>query len=217
MKTSNLKSKIQHLYGQINMTWLKVILFAVITGAYTGLIMLVPALNNTSFQDIGTYYEWWVIFAVIIVVNCKKNWEAMLKCFVFFLISQPIVFAVEVLFNHITVDQAIQYYRIWLIPTILTIPGGFIAFHCKKQNTLGAIVLGLGNTIQFVLGVMYIVFCAKDFPHHILSLLVSLASIFVMSFAIQKEKKNRLISLILPVALAGVLAILAALTGRLHF
>lgn len=199
------------------MTWLKVILFAVITGAYTGLIMLVPALNNTSFQDIGTYYEWWVIFAVIIVVNCKKNWEAMLKCFVFFLISQPIVFAVEVLFNHITVDQAIQYYRIWLIPTILTIPGGFIAFHCKKQNTLGAIVLGLGNTIQFVLGVMYIVFCAKDFPHHILSLLVSLASIFVMSFAIQKEKKNRLISLILPVALAGVLAILAALTGRLHF
>ena len=217
MKTSNLKSKIQHLYGQINMTWLKVILFAVITGAYTGLIMLVPALNNTSFQDIGTYYEWWVIFAVIIVVNCKKNWEAMLKCFVFFLISQPIVFAVEVLFNHITVDQAIQYYRIWLIPTILTIPGGFIAFHCKKQNTLGAIVLGLGNTIQFVLGVMYIVFCAKDFPHHILSLLVSFASIFVMSFAIQKEKKNRLISLILPVALAGVLAILAALTGRLHF
>ncbi len=199
------------------MTWLKVILFAVITGAYTGLIMLVPALNNTSFQDIGTYYEWWVIFAVIIVVNCKKNWEAMLKCFVFFLISQPIVFAVEVLFNHITVDQAIQYYRIWLIPTILTIPGGFIAFHCKKQNTLGAIVLGLGNTIQFVLSVMYIVFCARDFPHHILSLLVSFASIFVMSFAIQKEKKNRLISLILPVALAGVLAILAALTGRLHF
>ena len=101
------------------MTWIKVILFAVIAGVYTGLVMLVPALEGTSFQDIGELYEWWVIFAVIVVVNCKKNWEAMLKCFVFFLISQPIVFAVEVLFNHITADQAIQYYRIWLIPSVL--------------------------------------------------------------------------------------------------
>lgn len=217
MKASSLKSKINHLYGQINMAWIKVILFAVIAGVYTGLVMLVPAFEDTSFQDIGKLYEWWVIFAVIVVVNCKKNWEAMLKCFVFFLISQPIVFAVEVLFNHITADQAIQYYRIWLIPTILTIPGGFIAFHCKKQNTLGAVVLGLGNTIQLVMGIQYIVKCVSDFPHHILSFLVSVVSIFVMSFAIQKDKKNRLISLILPAILAGLLAILAASTGRLNF
>lgn len=217
MKISNLKSKIGHIYGQINMTWLKTVLFAVIAGVYTGLIMLVPALDNTSFQDIGVGYEWWVIFAVIVVVNCKKNWEAMLKCFVFFFLSQPIIFAVEVLFNHITLEQAIQYYRIWLIPTILTLPGGLIAFYCKKQNTVGAIVLGLGNTIQLVLGVSYVVSCVKDFPHHLLSALVSVTSILLMSFAIQKEKKNRIISLVLPVVLTGLLAILAALTGRLNF
>lgn len=217
MKISNLKSKIGHIYGQINMTWLKTVLFAVIAGVYTGLIMLVPALDNTSFQDIGVGYEWWVIFAVIVVVNCKKNWEAMLKCFVFFFLSQPIIFAVEVLFNHITLEQAIQYYRIWLIPTILTLPGGLIAFYCKKQNTVGAIVLGLGNTIQLVLGVSYVVSCVKDFPHHLLSVLVSVISILLMSFAIQKEKKNRIISLVLPVVLTGLLAILAALTGRLNF
>ncbi len=217
MKTSSLKYKIEHLYGQTNMTWLKVILFAVIAGIYTGIIMLIPALNNTSFQDIGVGYEWWVIFAVIVVVNCKKNWEAMLKCFVFFLISQPIIFAVEVLFNHITVEQAIQYYNIWLVPTIMTIPGGFIAFYCKKQTVLGAIVLGLGNTIQLTLGVSYVVLCARDFPHHILSIAVSILSIVLMSFSIQKEKKNRLISLLLPVVLTGLLAILAALTGRLNF
>ncbi len=217
MKTSNLKSKIRHIYGQINMTWLKTVLFAVIAGVYTGLIMLVPALDNTSFQDIGVGYEWWVIFAVIVVVNCKKNWEAMLKCFVFFLLSQPIIFGVEVLFNHITLEQAIHYYRIWLIPTILTLPGGLIAFYCKKQNTAGAIVLGLGNTIQLVLGVSYVVLCVRDFPHHILSVLVCVISVFLMSFAIQKEKKNRIISLVLPVVLTGLLAILAAMTGRLNF
>ena len=217
MKTSKLQSACRHLYGGVNMTWLKVILFAVAAGVYTGLVMLVPALENTSFQDIGIAYEWWVIFAVIVVVNCKKNWEAMLKCFVFFLLSQPLVFAVEVLFHHITVDSALQYYRIWLLPTILTLPGGLIAFYCKKQNVWGALILGLGNTIQMVMAVTYAVQCAKDFPHHILSCLVSLISIFVMSFSIQKEKKGRLIACLTPFVLGAVLAVLAALTGRLHF
>lgn len=199
------------------MTWLKVVLFSVITGVYTGLIMLVPALNGTSFQDIGTTYEWWVIFAVIIVVNCKKNREAMLKCFVFFLISQPLIFVVEVLFQHITLNDAIYYYKIWLIPTLLTIPGGFIAYYCKKQNVFGAIILGLGNTIQLVLAFSYIVKCVSDFPHHILTIFVCISSMFVMSFGIQKEKKNRLISLIIPVVLTGILILVAALTDRLHF
>lgn len=54
------------------MTWIRVILFAVIAGVYTGLVMFVPAFEDTSFQDIGKLYEWWVIFAVIVVVNCKR-------------------------------------------------------------------------------------------------------------------------------------------------
>ena len=209
--------QLKKIYGKLQMTWLKVILFAVCVGIYAGIVMLIPALENTSFRDIGIAYEWWVIFAVILVVNCKKNWEAMGKCFVFFLISQPVIFAVEVLFQHITMAQAIYYYRIWLFPTILTIPGGFIAFYCKKQNALGAVILGLGNTIQLVMGVSYAAKCISDFPHHLLSFFVSVASIFVMSFAIQEKKKNRLIAMLLPVLITGLLAVFAAMTGRLHF
>ena len=217
MEKSNFQQHTNKLYGQINMTWLKIIIFAVCVGIYSGVVMLIPALENTSFQDIGIAYEWWVIFAVIIVVNCEKNWEAMLKCFVFFLISQPVIFAVEVIFHHITLDQAIYYYSIWFMPSILTLPGGFVAFYCKKQNVFGAIILGLANTMQLVMGIMYIVKCAADFPHHLLSIFVSIISIFVMTFSIQHEKKNRLISLIFPVVLTAILAVLAALTGRLNF
>ncbi len=197
------------------MSWLTVILFAVIAGVYTGLILLVPFLDNTSFQDIGISYEWWVIFAVIIVVNCSKSWDAMLKCFVFFLISQPIIYLVQILFGSLSFDIAMSYYlATWLPMTFLTLPGGFIAYFCKKQNALGGIILGLGNTIQAVVGFVYFGMAFRSFPHHLLSALVCVASIIVMSVFIHKEKKNRLIAILLPIVLTALLLVFAKATGR---
>ena len=200
------------------MSWLAVILFAVAAGVYTGLILMVPFFKDTSFQDIGIAYEWWVIFAIIIVVNCKKNWEAMLKCFVFFLISQPIVYAVQILPGFERFDVAfIAYKTMWLPMTFAVLPGAFIAYYCKKQNVLGAIILGCGNAIQLFMALDYVVKCVGDFPHHILSAAVCVVSIFVMSFYIQKEKRNRVISFIVPIVLVVAAVVLMAMTGRLHF
>lgn len=177
------------------MKWLNVIIFAVIAGLYTGIIMLIPPLKETSFQDIGIMYEWWVVFAVIIVVNCRKNWEAMLKCFAFFIISQPLIYGVEILFGQIDFSTALNYYKgFWLPMTFLTLPGGFIAFYCKKQNAIGSIVLGIGNVIQSICGIMYAVKAVTDFPHHLLSAIVCFGSAIIMVIFIQKEKKNRIIS-----------------------
>lgn len=210
-----MKKAIEKIYGNLKMSWLGVIIFAVVAGVYTGAILLIPALKDTSFTDIGTYVEWWVIFAVIIVTNCKKNYEAMLKCFVFFLISQPLVYAVEIIFGPLTLDMAWQYYRnMWLPATIMTLPGGLIAYYCKKQNALGAVILGIGNSFQILMGVSYIVKTVNDFPHHILSAIVCFASIFIMSFGIQKEKKNRLISILIPVVLLVIALVFMKLTGR---
>ncbi len=197
------------------MWWPAVILFAAAAGIYTGMVMCSDILKNTSFQDIGISYEWWVIFAVIVVVNCDKSWEAMLKCFVFFLISQPLVFAVQILFGTLTPDMGWYYYRnIWLPATFLTLPGGFIAYYCKKQNVLGAVILGLGNTIQAVFGVHYFAQAILNFPHHLLSSVVCFASIFLMSFQIQQEKKNRLISILTPAVLTAIILILCKISGR---
>ena len=205
-------------YGDLKMTWLKVILFAIATGVYTGVVMVIPFLKDTSFQDIGIAYEWWVIFAVIVVVNCGKSWEAMLKCFVFFLISQPLVYLVEILFGKLSFDMGWLYYSsIWLPMTFLTLPGGFIAYFCKKQNVLGAIILGLGNTIQAALALAYFGMAVKHFPFHLLSALVCVASILVMSVFIQKERKNRLIAILLPIVLTAALLVLAKMTGRVFF
>lgn len=200
------------------MTWRRTVLFAVLAGVYTGIVLWIPFLDSTSFQDIGIGYEWWVIFAVIIVVNCKKSTEAMLKCFVFFLISQPLVFAVEVLLGELSVDMAWGYYRsIWLPMTFLTIPGGFIAYFCKKQNLWGVIVLGLGNTIQTVMAAAYFAEAANRFPYHLLSALVSAASVVIMSVCIQKETKRRIAAILFPVVLTAAVLVLAKATGRVIF
>lgn len=218
MKTTENKYSLKRLFGDTNMTWPRVILFAIVAGLYTGAVMLIPFLKDTSFQDIGINYEWWVIFAIIIVVNCKKGWEAMLKCFVFFLVSQPLVYIVEIIAGSLPFDMGWSYYRsIWLPMTMLTLPGGFIAYFCQKQNALGATILGLGNTIQAVLAVYYLGMAIKNFPHHILSALVCLGSIIVMSISIQKEGKNRLIAILLPIMLTATLLLLIKLTGRVLF
>lgn len=208
----------KRLFGGLKMNWLSVILFAVLAGIYTGTVLLVPFLKNTSFQDIGISYEWWVIFAVIIVVNCEKNWEAMLKCFVFFLISQPLVYLIEVLFGTLPMEMGLYYYRsFWLPKTFLTLPGGFIAYYCKKQNLLGGMILGLGNTIQAALGVFYLGSMIRSFPYHLLSGVVCIASILVMSCSIQKQKKYRLTAILLPIVLVAIVAVLAKATGRVFF
>ncbi len=205
----------ERLFGKLKMSWLAVILFAIVAGVYTGTVMLIPALEGTSFQDIGIAYEWWIIFAVIIVVNCKKSWEAMLKCFTFFFISQPVVYAVEVLFGSLPLDKALYYYLgIWLPMIILTLPGGFIAYFCKKQNVFGTIILGLGNTMLTVLGIYYLVETIRRFPYHLLSAVVCFAAIVILSLCIQKKKANRWIAILLPLVLAGLALVLMKLTGR---
>lgn len=196
------------------MSWLTVILFAVIAGIYSGLVMLVPALENTSFQDIGISYECWVVFAVIIVVNCEKSWDAALKCFVFFLISQPLCYLTEILLGDLTVDLAKSYYfATWLPMTFLTMPGGFIAYFCKKQNALGGVILGLGNTIQLMLGTFYFIQAVKNPPYHLLSAVFCFASAIIMTMFIHKQKKNIIISLVLPVLLLIAVAIYARFSG----
>lgn len=194
----------------LSMTWLNVIIFALITGIYTGLVMLVPFLDGTSFQDIGISYECWVVFAVIVVLGCKKSWEAALKCFVFFLISQPLVYLVEILFGSLTFELAGRYYlNFWLPMTFLTLPGGFIAWFCKKQNMFGAVVLGMGNAIEFIMGAYYLKCAITAFPYHLLTAIFCFASAVVMTLIIQKSKKNRIISLVIPAVIVVVLIILA--------
>lgn len=189
-------TKLRKIFGGINMTWLKVIIFAVITGVYTGLVNSLPFLNflqDTSFRDIAVSFEWWILFAVFIVVNCKKPWEAALKCFVFFLISQPLVYLVESPFLGL---QVFKYYKYWFYVTLLTLPGGFIAWYVKKSNVLSAIILSVACGLLGMETMEYIKSFMKAPPHHILTIIFCVAQIVFLIAVLMRGKKEKLISAI---------------------
>lgn len=83
----------------MNVTWPRLILFAVAAGVYTGIMALLPIARDTSFADISISFEVWVLFGILLIVNGKTPLDSALKCFVFFLISQPLVYLVQVPFS----------------------------------------------------------------------------------------------------------------------
>lgn len=205
--------KISAALGGLPMTWPIVCGFAVIIGVYVGIINQIPILHDTSFQDIAVTLEWWVLFAVLIVSNCKSAWEAGLKCLVFFLISQPVIFLVEL--PTIGLDKALYYYTgIWLPISLLTLPGGAIAFLAKRQNVLGAAILGVGNTIVALMGVSYFQQILKVFPRHLLTVASCAAIVAVTILGMQKKRRTRLLSAAITVLLTAVIAAWTVMNGR---
>lgn len=184
------------------MTWPKVILFAIVTAVYTALINQPAFLKDTSFQDIAVNLECWILFALIIILNCKKWWEASLKCFVFFLISQPLIFLIEVPFNSMGFGL-FMYYKYWFVITILTLPGAAIAFLVKKKNWLSVLVLSVACCYLIWQGMEYAWSAMGDFPHHLLSAVFCFAFAIVLVFALLDGKSHRMAAIaLMAVALA---------------
>ncbi len=193
--------KLKKLFFGIEMKWWKVIVLAVVTGAYSGLIMMVNFLDETSFQDIGISYECWILFAVIICFNCKTPLEAAVKTFVYFLISQPLCYLVQWPEYH---HFPWYYYRFWFFMTLLTFPGGYIAWYGKKQTVFGALVLSVATAFLAMVGVdgMIALIRAGGFPYHLLTHIFCLLLTLCFIFVIQEGKRERII--ISAISLAAV-------------
>ena len=133
-------NKIKKLFGGINLTWKKVILFALIAGVFTAAMALIPSLEYTSFHTIVVSFEVWILFGIFIIMNATSNKDAALKCFVFFLISQPLVYLLQVPFSSMG-WQIFQYYKPWAIWTVACLPMGFIGYYIKKGKWWGYLIL----------------------------------------------------------------------------
>ena len=117
------KEMLNKLFGGIRMTWSRLILFAVISGVITALIaILVP--EGNSIRQVAVTFEVWIVLAIIIVVNCEKPLEAACKTFVFFLISQPLIYLIQVPFSSMG-WKLFGYYTYWFCWTAATFPGAF--------------------------------------------------------------------------------------------
>lgn len=194
-------NKIKKLFGEINMTWPKVIIFAVVTAVYTALINQVPFLKDTSFRDIAINFDCWILFAVIIITNCKKWWEAMLKCFVFFLVGQPLIYLIEVPFLGWGV---FDYYKNWFIITLLTLPGAVICYQLKRRNWFSLAVLSVANGYLAYMCIIYLRSALTEFPKHLLSSIFCLALAVLFTLVFFDKKNIRIVSFVFIVVVMAV-------------
>ena len=205
--------KLSAAFGTLPMTWPVVCAFAAIIGIYVGVINQIPILYDTSFRDIAVTYEWWVLFALLIVSNCKSAREAGMKCLVFFLISQPIIYLIEL--PTLGWDKAMYYYlHIWLPISLLTLPGGAVAFFAKKQNVLGAVILGIGNTIVALMGVSHFLKLYSAFPRHLLTVISCASRSEERRVGKECRWKTRILSAATTVLLTAGVIIWAVLNER---
>jgi len=187
-------SGIKKYFGQFTMTWPRVIFFALFTAVYTALINQVSLLKDTSFQDIAIYVDWWILFAVFIIVNCEKWWEAALKCFVFFLVSQPLIYLIEVPF-YAQGWEIFRYYDYWFKVTLLTLPGAVIAFQLKKKNWISVLVLSVATGYLAYASINYFRAAMANFPNHLLSAIFALGLAIFFVFVLLDKKKHRIVAL----------------------
>ena len=201
-----MKSFFKKLFGDINLTWPKLIIFAVIMGIYTALMaILVP--DGNSFHDIAVTPEWWVLPAILIIVNCKKPLEAAFKTFVFFLISQPLVYLIQVPFSSMG-WSLFGYYPYWFMITLFTLPGAFIGWYIKKDKWYSGVILSVMTVYLALTGVAYISNLSEHFPNHLISIIYCFTAIPIFIFTILKSQKPRLITAIITVVTTIIYAIL---------
>ena len=198
MSATKGRVQMKKLFGQINLTWTKLIIFAVIAGIYTGVMAALPITKDTSFADISITFEWWVLFGILIIVNSKSPLDSALKCFVFFLISQPLVYLVQVPFNPYGWG-IFQYYPGWFIWTLFTFPMGFVGYFMKKEKWWSLLIL---VPMLFFVGYHYVGFLSEArsfFPNHLLSAIFCAATLIIYPLCIFSNKKLKTGGLIISV------------------
>lgn len=198
--------KLENLFTKTKMSWKLVIPFSVICGVVAGALMIPAALKNTSFQQPGISFEFWIFTALFIILNCEKPVEAGLKTFVFFLISQPIIYLVQVPFSSLH-WQIFSYYPRWGIITLLTIPGAMLAWFVKKQNILSVLILSVANLILCYELPQAVMSTVKSFPRFIIYALFIIFELVFFILIIFKDKKKRLLAAVIVIVMLAASAI----------
>ncbi len=192
--------KLRKLFGGIELPWWKLILFAIAAGVYTAVMAILPQAKDTSFADITITMECWVLFGIFIITNSKSPLDSGLKCFVFFLISQPLVYLIQVPFAELGFGL-FGYYKYWFILTLFTFPMGFIGYYMKKDKWWGILILAPILVLLALLASGFVRQAIYWFPHHLLSAVFCIVSMFIYVIAIFRNKIAVRIGLALDIVL----------------
>ena len=194
------------IFGGLNLSWPKIIIMSILIGLYTGTMAMLPITRDTSFRDIAISFEVWIFFGILIIVNSKTPKESALKCFVFFLISQPIIYLMQDVIYHTQLFKT--YYLYWFIWTIACLPMGFIGHYMKKNKWYGLLIL---LPMLILVGFHLCGFLSEVrgfFPHHLLSALFCAVTLIAYPTCIFENKTLKkvggIISGLIIVAAAGL-------------
>ena len=195
------------LYGGINITWPRLILFAVGAAVLTSIFLIVPIFKDTSFAKMGETLEAWIFLAIIIIANSKKPLESALKTFVFFLISQPLIYLIQVPFNW-QGWGIFQYYKFWFILTLCTFPAAYIGWYIKKKNWLSLVIL-MPILILLALiakdGISHVIY---EFPHLLLMVVFCFAQILLYLYVFTKNVAQKIAGLLVPIVVVAAMLLM---------
>ena len=195
------------LYGGINLTWLGVILYAVGTAVLTTIFLVVPIFKDTSFMRMGETLEAWVFFAVIIIANAKSPLDSAFKTFVFFLISQPLIYLLQVPFSW-QGWGLFQYYKHWFILTLCTFPAAYISWYITKKNWLSLLILMPVLILLAYLcedGAKYVI---HEFPHLLIMVVFCILQILLYLYTFTRRISQKVIGAFIPIALIVVIMLI---------
>ena len=206
---------LKKLFGGIELTWPKLIIAAVIAGAFTALMALIPALEYTSFHTIAVSFEVWILFGILIIMNSRSNLDSALKCFVFFLISQPLVYLIQVPFSRLG-WALFGYYRTWFIWTLLCFPMGFIGYWMKKDKWWGYLIL---LPMIALTGSSYLTYFSDfqfSMPRYILVVLFCACAMILYPAAIFEDRRIRTVGAVVGGAAVIVLTVICLLNPPVY-
>ena len=197
---------IKKLFGKIDLTWKKLIIFAIIAGVYTALIAIIPQLHYTSFNTITVSFEVWILFGIIIIMNSKTAKDSAFKCFVFFMISQPLVYLLQVPFSwqH---WNLFSYYKYWFIWTILCIPMGYIGYFIKKGKWWGYLILFPMILLTAFEYMTYLAYFTFSYPKYLLICIFCIGTMIIYPLYLFEKKNIKIIGVIISSLLIIVISI----------
>lgn len=195
------------------LSWGKFFLFTVSVSIISGLLAVVPAFKDTSFSDSVNTLEWWIVFGVFIIISSGSKRESAIRCFLFFLISQPLNYLVRVPFNPVGFAIFHRYPR-WFIVTFFTLILGYIGYMIKENSIVSALILSPITAVLGLIGCHYFSRCVLYFPRHLLSFVFCFLFIFAITLTLLTGKK-RLIPILTGFVSAGITALYLLNGGRI--
>lgn len=188
------------MFGGMELTWKKLLISAVLVAVFTALTGIIPQLKYTSFSTILATLEVWILFGIIIIMNSKSNKDSALKCFVFFLVSQPLIYLLQVPFSW-QGWKLFQYYKFWFIMTVLCLPMGYIGYYIKKNKWYGYLILLPMIALTLYSYHTYLTYFTFDRPYYLLISVFCILTSILYPIVLFDDKRIKRIGFIISMVL----------------